>query len=457
MSRRQRTRRPASPDIVIIVLLLFGCLAVASGFVVVALPPRLLRQGRLVVHAATTTGSSSKKSSSSSGGGGGGGGNSSPKSTLKPKTGASGGGGGGHQRGKKAGTGASSPSASGGAKGKGAETSAAAGSGKQSKALGNAFAWALSESKALPAFDTPAPALAAEQLLSFERKGHTVTRGLCRPEEVADWAKVVRAAFEKDKLLALRQKVRVLLGKEAYAEARTVEDCEEMLEEEVDPEYIPFLQTFNSWRRYQDVRCFALASRFAHVAAQLLGVPRVRLYQDSSFLKRDGDGPTLWHSDLAMAPFNSNELVTMWMPMTEVPPEEEGGTGLCFANGSGRDFALSYWDDPHASEDLSERYAVESYGRMLPGDASWHHGWCLHSSAENLTGRDRLAFTLAFVAADAPLLGKHAKNRPHDEDDLSYADWLGDFKPGERLRDHPFLPLVWDDDDKQQGKRGGRK
>lgn len=451
MSRRQRTRRPASPGIAVLVLL---CLAVASAFV--ASPPlSSVRRGRLAVRAATATGSSNK-SGSGTGGGAGGSSSSSSKSAPKPKAAASGGGGGGggQQRGKKAGTGAAaSPSSAP----KGKAAAGGASSGGKSKVLGSGFAWALSESKPPPAFDALAPPLPAEQVLSFERKGHTVTRGLCGREEVADWAKVIRAAFEKDKLLALRQKVRVLLGKEAYAHARTVEDCEEMLEEEVDPEYIPFLQTFNTWRRYEDVRRFALAPRFAHVAAQLLGVPRVRLYQDSTFLKRDGDGPTLWHSDLAMAPFNTNELVTMWMPMTEVPPEEEGGTGLCFASGSGRDFALSYWDDPHASEDLSERYAVESYGRMVPGDASWHHGWCLHSSAENLTGRDRLAFTLAFVAADAPLLGKHAKNRPHDEDDLSYADWLGDFKPGERLRDHRCLPLVWDEDDKQRGKGGGRK
>lgn len=328
---------------------------------------------------------------------------------------------------------------------------AAGGKGNKTKGkaalLGSGFAWALSQSKTLPTFEALAEPLPAEQLLCFERKGHTVTRGLCSREEVADWGKVIRAAFEKDKLMALRQKVRVLVGKEAYEHARTVEECEELLEENVDPEYIPFLQTFNSWRRYQDVRRLALAPRFAHVAAQLLGVRRVRLYQDSTFLKRDGDGPTLWHSDLAMAPFNCNGMVSMWMPMTPIPPEEEGGTGLCFANGSQRDFALSFWDDPHTSKDLGERYpGVESYGRMVPGDASWHHGWCLHSSAENMTGKDRLAFTLAFVDADAPLLGPEAKNRPHDEDDWSYADWLGDFKPGERLREHPCLPLVWDEE-----------
>ena len=42
-------------------------------------------------------------------------------------------------------------------------------------------------------------------------------------------------------------------------------------------------QTFNAWRKYADVRRLALAPRFAHVAAQLLGVDRVRLYQVGGF------------------------------------------------------------------------------------------------------------------------------------------------------------------------------
>ena len=414
-------RRPPRAQAVLLglllLLLLLLCCCSTAAFVALRPCPSRPSVMRAASAAAAATGASSSK--------GKGGGGASPAKKAKPTAKAA----------PKGGAAAS--------KGKGG------GKPKTKTALGSAYAWALSETKALPAFDTLAPPLPADQLLAFERKGHTITRGLCRREEMADWGKCVRAAFEKDKLLALRQKVRVFLGTEAYEHARTVEDCEEMLEAEVDPEDIPFLQTFNSWRRYQDLRRLALAPRFAHMAAQLLGVPRVRLYQDSTFLKRDGDGPTNWHSDLAMAPFNTNDFITVWMPMTEVPPEEEGGTGLCFASGSGRDFALSFWDDPHASEDLSDRYEVESYGRMLPGDASWHHGWCLHSSAENLTGQDRLAFALAFVAADAHVLGKHAKNKPHTEDDLSYADWLGDCQPGERLQDHPFLPLVWDEGKKK--------
>jgi hypothetical protein len=107
-----------------------------------------------------------------------------------------------------------------------------------------------------------------------------------------------------------------------------------------------------------------------------------------------------------MAPFHTNEAVTMWLPLTPIPPEEEGGTGLLFASGSHRDFALSFWEDARGGgrRDLEGRYALDSYGRMEVGDATWHHGWCLHSSGPNDLEEDRMAFTLCFVADGAEML-----------------------------------------------------
>ncbi|TFJ80135.1 hypothetical protein NSK_008692 [Nannochloropsis salina CCMP1776] len=272
--------------------------------------------------------------------------------------------------------------------------------------LGMDWAWSLAAQRSLPSLEAPYPPIPTTQLLSWEREGHTLTRSLCTSEELKDYAKVVRAAFEREKLAAFRQKVRVLLGPEAFQDCQTLEECEEVMEEYVDPDAVPFLQTFNGWRQFQDVRRLALAKRFARVAAELLNVPRVRLYQDSTFLKRVGDGPTLWHSDLNMAPFHTNEAVTMWLPLTPIPPEEEGGTGLLFASGSHRDFALSFWEDARGGgrRDLEGRYALDSYGRMEVGDATWHHGWCLHSSGPNDLEEDRMAFTLCFVADGAEML-----------------------------------------------------
>ena len=66
------------------------------------------------------------------------------------------------------------------------------------------------------------------------------------------------------------------------------------------------------------------------------GTKSVRLYQDALFVKRSGDGPTRWHSDLNMAPFDTNDFVTCWIPLQKVPSQSDGGSGLSFASGSHR-------------------------------------------------------------------------------------------------------------------------
>ena len=56
-------------------------------------------------------------------------------------------------------------------------------------------------------------------------------------------------------------------------------------------------------------------ARVAAVAAQLLGTKQLRLYQDCLFLKLPGHSHTNWHSDLRMAPFDTNSAITAWIPL----------------------------------------------------------------------------------------------------------------------------------------------
>ena len=98
----------------------------------------------------------------------------------------------------------------------------------------------------------------------------------------------------------------------------------------------------------------------------------MRLYQDSLFLKRPGDGPTHWHSDLTMAPLDTNAFVTCWLPLQTVPREADGGSALVFASGSHRDVALHYWHDEGA--DCSARgYAEVAASEPLEvGHEDWN-------------------------------------------------------------------------------------
>jgi hypothetical protein len=206
--------------------------------------------------------------------------------------------------------------------------------------------------------DTAGPSLSVAEVLYFERNGHSLTRNLFSAAEIEQLAPSIISGFEQLELGALQQKVAVLLGEDAAPSDATAEDLLELLQQ-LPPEDIPFLQVFNMWRtpgpHEEAVKRVVLSKRLAKHAADLLGVSAVRVYQDSTFVKRCGDGPTNWHSDLNMAPFDTNDMVTAWLPLMPVASYEEGGSGLIFASRSHRDFAINYWADPHAQEDLSER------------------------------------------------------------------------------------------------------
>ena len=191
--------------------------------------------------------------------------------------------------------------------------------------------------------------LTPDTLLGYERSGFAVTRALLPPSRVHELRPTLVKALEERRHAALKQKVRVLIGEgEADADAETLDARLRRLPEGS----VPFLQCFNVHRHYAPVA--ELARSLAPTAAQLLGSARVRLYQDSLFQKRPGDGPTRWHADLAMAPLDTNDFVTCWLPLQPVPCEEDGGSALVFAAGSHRDVALPFW---HGDRARSARYS----------------------------------------------------------------------------------------------------
>jgi len=270
--------------------------------------------------------------------------------------------------------------------------------------------------ESLASLASPAAApLAAADLLAFERDGHLCTRGLFTAAEVAAMAAPVRAIGAREEAAALGHARDMNDGGDGGA---------------------PFLQTFNPHRRSAAAAAIATCPRLAAVAAQLLGVGALRLYQSCVFVKRAGDEPTNWHSDLHTSPLDSNAFVTAWFPLHAV---EAGGTGLAYATASHRDLALAMWQGGQV--DAGDRYAVADHGRYAVGDVSWHHGWCLHGAPANGGDDDRVAFTVSFFADGGRIVDEAALAVVNDEDHPSYDAWLGDVDPG-GLADHALLPVV---------------
>ncbi len=262
----------------------------------------------------------------------------------------------------------------------------------------------------------PAATLGAEELLAFERDGHICTRGL----------------FSSDEISAMHDSLEAVSRVEATAAERHAV----AMNDAMGGERAPFLQTFNPHRRHRPALMVATCARLAATARALLGVEEVQLYQSCLFKKRAGDEATNWHSDLHTSPLDTNDFVTCWFPLHDL---EADSTGLCYATGSHRDLALPMWYGQ--GFDADGRYELEDHGAYQAGDVSWHHGWLLHSAADNRSPRDRLAVAVSFFGSGARVIEEDGLACVNDEDHPSYDDWLPDLAPGD-VAAHELLPVV---------------
>lgn len=190
-----------------------------------------------------------------------------------------------------------------------------------------------------------------------------------------------------------------------------------------------FLQIMNLWEVDESVRRFTLATRFARIAAELLGVDKVRLYHDQALYKEPGGGHTPWHQDQYYWPLDTRNTITMWMPLVHIT--EDMGM-LTFASGSHLDGIVENLAISDASDALLERYvagkryAITRPQRMDAGDATFHYGWTLHSAPGNASATTREVMTIIYFADGARVT---EPLNPHQEADRQR--WLGGLPPGQ--------------------------
>ena len=250
----------------------------------------------------------------------------------------------------------------------------------------------------------------------FARDGHACVRGLASPEEAAAYHPLVEAAA-----------VEHAWNKDRHGDqARSDYDA-------------AFLQAFNLWRLDERIAPFVLSSRFAGVAAALLGVERVRLYHDQALCKGPGGGYTPWHQDQYYWPLDTDKTVTMWMPLVDVPPEVGSMT---FASGSHRlgdlgGGGIGQGSHQRLADIVEERsLPTSTHGAMVAGDATFHAGWTAHSAGPNPSPTMRTVMTVIYYADGARVL--HEVNEARE---LDRKAWLGGRPPGS-LADHHRNPVL---------------
>jgi ectoine hydroxylase-related dioxygenase (phytanoyl-CoA dioxygenase family) len=208
--------------------------------------------------------------------------------------------------------------------------------------------------------------------------------------------------------------------------------------EQRDTYHKAFLQVTNLWRSSEAAREFVFAKRLASIAAQLLRVPRVRLYHDQALYKEPGGGITPWHADQFYWPLSSDKTITAWVPLQETPLEMGP---LAFAAGShrmtfGRDLEIGDESERSLRAALASGRFREVNEPFALGDASFHSGWTFHHTGANRTAVPRAVMTVIYMA-DGIRLTEPARKQ-------HYADWeafMPGVEPGEVV-DSPLNPVL---------------
>jgi ectoine hydroxylase-related dioxygenase (phytanoyl-CoA dioxygenase family) len=253
-----------------------------------------------------------------------------------------------------------------------------------------------------------------EQIASYRRDGHVVLRGVASSEELAAYRPAILRVIES-----------VVGGQDSQGR--------------LDDYASLFTQVTNAWRLDEKVRDFVFSPRLARIAARLMGVGAVRLYHDQALVKEPGGRPTPWHQDHYYWPLDTDDAVTMWMPLVDVSPEMGP---MVFASGSHR---LGPLAEAPISDGVGERLArlIEENGfptetrPLRAGDATFHSSRTLHSAAANESGRRREVMTVIYFADGARLL---EPDNPHRRADMEV--FVPGVKPGEPAAS-PLNPLVW--------------
>jgi ectoine hydroxylase-related dioxygenase (phytanoyl-CoA dioxygenase family) len=207
---------------------------------------------------------------------------------------------------------------------------------------------------------------------------------------------------------------------------------------ERDTYHKAFLQVTNLWRTNDIARAFVFGRRLASIAAQLLRVPRVRLYHDQALYKEPGGGITPWHADQFYWPLSSEKTITAWVPLQATPPEMGP---LAFAAGShrltfGRDLEIGDESERSLRDALASgrfREVNEGFDR---GEVSFHSGWTFHHTGANRSEHARAVMTVIYMADGIRLIPPQRKQHL-----LDWEAFMPGVEPGEVV-DSPLNPVL---------------
>ena len=222
--------------------------------------------------------------------------------------------------------------------------------------------------------------LAPSVIDAFRAQGFVVTPDVLTSAEVARYGEAV------DRAVAARtaSDLRALEDKTRYEQS--------------------FVQCMRLWETDPGVVGLSFHKALAGIAAQLLGVPSVNLWQDQALYKEPGGLETTAHQDQPFWPIGEAPLISAWVPLNAVGLAN-GAMG--YVPGSHLAGPLKVVDITHASEPYDVLKDPRLNGEVLkmvpvnPGSVIWHHGFTVHAAAANTSDSVRRAFTVVYLSAGA--------------------------------------------------------
>jgi ectoine hydroxylase-related dioxygenase (phytanoyl-CoA dioxygenase family) len=214
-----------------------------------------------------------------------------------------------------------------------------------------------------------------ELIERFRRDGFVVVPGLLTDEELEHYgAAVDRAVRDRG-----RNDNRTVAEKSLYEQS--------------------FIQCINLWEDHPDVLPLTFHPKISQAAAELIGVPCLRLWHDQALYKEAGGRYTEPHQDQPYWPMDEQDTLTAWIPF-DGSTRETGCMG--YVPGSHRAGVRKFVNIFTADEKVKilEEPAIRAippvYVEVPRGSIAFHHGLTVHMAMPNKSNRTRRVHTMIY-------------------------------------------------------------